>query len=56
MMTDPTPRPCYHTSLAIVGVLLAGLMLGAFSPQTNAPANAPDSPTTHASVKLSAGR
>lgn len=32
-MTEMTPRPCWHTGLAILIVLLAGLGLGAFSPQ-----------------------
>lgn len=51
-MTDPKPRPCHHTSLAIVGVLLAGLMLGAFSPQPKSL----DVPTTHTGAKLAAGQ
>lgn len=51
-MTDPTPRPCRHTSLAILSVLLAGLMLGAFSPQPKPL----DVPTTHAGIKLPSGR
>ena len=30
-MPNPAPRPCWHTGFAIVAVLVAGLMLGAFT-------------------------
>ncbi len=30
-MTETSPRPCLHTTVAILGVLLVGLMLGGFS-------------------------
>ena len=49
-MTDPTPRPCHQTILAMAIVLLAGLSLGAFSPP---PARMMDgSGAVHASTKL----
>ncbi len=30
-MTETAPRPCLHTTIAILGVLLAGMLLGGFS-------------------------
>jgi len=53
-MTEPSPRPCHHTLLAMAIVLLAGLSLGAFSP--------PPGPAVegqggiHATTKIAHGR
>jgi hypothetical protein len=51
-MTEPTPRPCHHTTFAVVAVLLAGFMLGAFSP----PASDGGKQVVHAVTKVATDR